>query len=311
MNETKIKTWPNFAIWSQKLVALWQGNEETDPSKPLAPALYLVATPIGNLGDITLRALWALTHVDAILCEDTRVTGKLLHHYGIKKPLISCHDHNEEARSKEIVSRLAAGESFALVSDAGTPLLSDPGFRLTRACREAELDVFAIPGASALLTALGSAGLPTDQFVFAGFLPAKQVARCKALEKLEAVSGTLIFYESAKRLSATLNDMAKMLSGKRQTVVARELTKLYEETKHGSLDELSAHYEQAPTPKGEIVILLGPQEAKTLSQEDIDAALIEAMESQSLRDAAASVAEALDLNKKPLYQRALTIKNNK
>lgn len=306
LNEEKTKTWPNFGVWSQ---GLWQGNEESTPSKPLQPALYLVATPIGNLGDITLRALWALSNVDAVLCEDTRVTGKLLHHYGIKKKLISCHDYNEEERTNEIIKRITAGERLALVSDAGTPLISDPGFRLTRACRKANLPVYAIPGASALLTALGSAGLPTDQFFFAGFMPAKQVARQKALEALATIPGTLVFYESAKRLASTLQDMSTLLSGERQAVIARELTKLYEETKHGSLSELSAYYADAPTPKGEIVILLGPNTASAPTQPLIDAALKEAMQDNSLRDAAANVAEALGLKKKALYQRALTLKN--
>lgn len=304
----KTKTWPNFAGWSQ---GLWQGIEEHQPSKPLEPALYLVATPIGNLGDITLRALWTLAHVDAILCEDTRVTGQMLHRYNIKKPLITCHDHNEEGRSTEITQRIKNGESFALVSDAGTPLLSDPGFRLTRACRADALPVFAIPGASALLTALGSAGLPTDQFFFAGFLSSKHVARSKELDALSNIPGSLVFYESPQRVAASLADMAAVLLGERQAVVARELTKLYEESRSGSLAELAAHYKDAPTPKGEIVVVLGPKSKESLSESTIDAALKEAMETHSTKDAAAFVAEALNLKKKALYQRALTIKMSK
>ncbi len=304
--DKKTRAWPNFAQWSQ---GLWQGNEEVTPSKPLESALYLVATPIGNLGDITLRALWTLKHVDAILCEDTRVTGQLLHHYGIKKPLLSCHDHNEEGRSKEIIARLQKGESFALVSDAGTPLLSDPGFRITRAAREAGIPTFAIPGASALLTALGSVGLPTDQFLFVGFLPAKQQARQKALKEISGTSGTLVFYESAQRLSASLKDMTDLLGGARQAVVARELTKLYEEKRQGTLQELTDYYTKEPKPKGEIVLLIGSNPKKTIDNSEIDAALSEAMATLSTKDAAAYVAEKLELKKKALYQRALTIKN--
>lgn len=301
---------PDFAVWSQSLL---KANEESATSKPRTqkPTLYLVSTPIGNLGDISLRALWTLSFVDAVLCEDTRVTGGLLHHYGIKKPLTSCHDHNEAARCDEVLTRLRKGESLALVSDAGTPMISDPGFRLVRAVREGGFDVVAIPGASALLTALAGAGLPTDRFLFVGFLPAKATARRKELEVLKTIGATLVFYEAPQRLSATLADLADVFSPDRETAVGRELTKLYEEMQTGPLRRLASHYAQAETPKGELVILVGPPTDDEVSPTfDLDSALQEALKTMSLRDAVAAVTKASGLKKSDVYARALALTEN-
>lgn len=270
----------------------------------------MTAVPIGNLGDISLRALWLLSRADLILCEDTRVTGALLHAYGLKKPLLSCHDHNEDDRIQDVLARLARGESLALVSDAGTPLLSDPGFRLVRACREAGYAVAALPGASALLTALASAGLPTDRFLFAGFLPAKKSARRKEIEALAAASATLIFYESPQRLAETLKDLAALLGGGRRAAIARELTKLFEETRLGTLDELAAFYAQAETPRGEIVLLVAADDkaGEETPDRDIDALLRRVLTQMSLKDAVAAVADATGAKKGEIYKRALALK---
>lgn len=312
-NETQQKTdgkkkrsWPDFALWVRNA---FQAIEEEGASKPLSlpSGLYLVATPIGNLGDISLRALWTLRAADAVLCEDTRVTGGLLHQFGIKKTLISCHDHNEATRLAEVLGRLEKGEALALVSDAGTPMISDPGFRLVRACRAAGHPVFALPGASALLTALASAGLPTDRFFFAGFLPSKQTARRAALAELTQVPGTLCFYESPQRLSASLADMAHSLGGGREAAIARELTKMYEEIRTDSLANLAAHYAAADTPKGEIVILVGPAAVSATPALDLDQELRKALLTMSVRDAVAAVVATTGLKKSAVYQRALEI----
>ena len=223
----------------------------------LLPGLYVVATPIGNLGDISLRALWTLRHVDRIACEDTRQSGALFAHYGIKKPLFSYHDHNADKVKPRLLAMLAAGERIALVCDAGMPLIADPGFKLVRACRKAGHAVTVVPGANAALTALAGSGLPTDHFYFAGFLPPKQAARKKAIEALENVPATLVFYEAPQRLAETLIDLEKTLGGGRPAAVARELTKLFEETKSGTLTELASHY-RLHDVKGEIVILVAP-----------------------------------------------------
>lgn len=304
---------PDFTAWARGLVqSELQANQEAAPSKQAnaLPALYLIATPIGNAGDITLRALWALSQADAVLCEDTRVTGKLLHMYGIKKKLISCHDHNEAARVKEVVTRLQSGETLALVSDAGTPMISDPGFKIVRAVRQAELNVIALPGASALLTALACGGLPTDRFLFVGFLPVKTTARKKALAEVAPTQATLVFYESAQRLRAALADMTSTLGGAREAVVARELTKLYENVRTGKLVDLAAHYAKAEAPKGEIVILIGPPSESAASEAaafDLDAALRVALKTLSLRDAVAAVTKTSGLKRGEVYARALTL----
>lgn len=278
-------------------------------SKP-APGLYIVATPIGNLGDITLRALRTLAGVDAVACEDTRVTGALLHRYGIKKPLISYHDHNADKRRPGILARLAANEAIALVSDAGTPLLSDPGFKLVQACRAEGYAVTALPGASALLAALCSAGLPMNRFMFAGFLPPKQTARHKFLAGFAAIDATLVFYDSPARLADALNDMAQTYGATRPAAVARELTKLFEEVRPATLGALAAHYRNGPPPKGEIVILVGPPEetaTKPPAAADIDTLLKKNLRTMSLRDAVAHVTEKTGLKKSEVYKRALRL----
>ncbi len=217
--------------------------------------LYLVATPIGNLADITHRALQVLSDVDLIACEDTRHTHKLLNHYGLSTKTISYHEHNEQQRAAELINRLKQGTSIAVVTDAGTPSISDPGFRLVRAAIENEIVVVPVPGPSALITALIAAGLPTDEFFFAGFLPSRTSARRTRLTELQSIPGTLIFYEAPHRLSATLKDAYEIL-GEREAVVARELTKLHEEIRRGLLSNLAADYTEKTDIRGEIVVLI-------------------------------------------------------
>lgn len=272
---------------------------------PLAPGLYVVATPIGNLRDITLRALDVLNAADLILAEDTRVTGKLLAAYGISGKLMRHDDHAAEAARPRVMAALAAGQRVAMVSDAGTPLVSDPGYRLVREAGQAGVPVFAIPGASALLAGLASAGLPTDRFLFAGFPPPKTTGRRAFLGELAHVQGTLVFYEGGSRLAASLADMAAVL-GDREAVVGRELTKLYETLYRGRLSQLAAD-PALDAPKGEIVILVGPGEAVAAAPEDADAALAEALLRLKPADAAAEVAKALGLNRRDLYRRALEL----
>ncbi|MEX0751319.1 MAG: 16S rRNA (cytidine(1402)-2'-O)-methyltransferase, partial [Xanthobacteraceae bacterium] len=223
----------------------------------LPGGLHIVATPIGNLGDITLRALEALAGADVIACEDTRVTRKLLDRYGITTPLTPYHDHNAAEARPKILARLAAGEAVALVSDAGTPLVSDPGFKLVRAVREAGHAVTALPGASATLAALTVAGLPTDRFFFEGFLPPKEAARRTRITELKRIPATLVLFETGPRLAATLADLAEGL-GARAAAICRELTKLHEEVRRGSLEELAHHYAGAEARRGEIVIVIAP-----------------------------------------------------
>ncbi|MGE0737080.1 MAG: 16S rRNA (cytidine(1402)-2'-O)-methyltransferase [Alphaproteobacteria bacterium] len=269
--------------------------------------LYLVATPIGNLGDITIRALETLNGVDAIACEDARVTGKLLSHYGISKALASYHDHNADAVRPALLARLARGERIALVSDAGTPLVSDPGFKLVRAAIDAGITVTSIPGASALLTALQLSALPTDRFLFGGFLPAKDKARRDALVELRAVGATLLFYESAPRLADALAAMAAVL-GDRPAAVARELTKLFEEVRRGSLAELAAHYASAGPPKGEIVVVVGPPSASVPAPDDeVEARLVALLGQHTLRDAVDRVAAETGAKRRDVYRRAVAL----
>ena len=274
-------------------------------SKP-DPGLYIVATPIGNLRDVTLRALDILRAADVIACEDTRITGRLLKAYGIETASIPYHDHNAARARPGLIKRLERGEIVALVSDAGTPLVSDPGFKLVEACAEAGIAVYAAPGASALLAGLGVAGLPTDRFYFAGFLPPKQAARRKALREIAAVPGTLVIYESARRLAASLTDMAAVL-GDRRASVARELTKRFEEVVRGSLTMLAARYAESGPPKGEIVVIVAPPVPPEIGEEMIDRALTAALERQSVKDAARDVAAALGLPRRRLYERALAL----
>lgn len=269
--------------------------------------LILVTTPIGNLGDMAPRGVEAMNAADIVLCEDTRVTRKLATRFGIDTRLIPLHDHNEDQMIEGIVQRLQQGQTVALVSDAGMPLISDPGYRLVRAVIAAGFEVTGVPGANAALMALQLSGLPTDRFLFAGFPPAKTVGRKKWLEELATVSATLIFYESPNRLAAALADMAEVM-GDRPAAVSRELTKQFEETRRGTLPALAEHYQQAGPPKGEICICIGsPPPPQPASEAELDEAIKAALVTQSVKNAAAEVAKELNLPKRDVYQRALTL----
>jgi 16S rRNA (cytidine1402-2'-O)-methyltransferase len=274
--------------------------------KRLPPGLHIVATPIGNLGDITLRALDALAGADVIACEDTRVTRKLLDRYGIETALTPYHDHNATKARPALLRRLAAGEAVALVSDAGTPLISDPGFKLVRAAHEAGHPVTALPGASSLLAALTVSGLPTDQFFFAGFLPAKETARRVRIAELGRVPATLVLFEAGSRLAATLDDLAAGL-GSREAVVCRELTKLHEEVRRGDLAAL-AQGAAAGELRGEFVLVVAPPQGTwQISADEADALLRQALGRVSLKDAVGEVADVTGLPRRELYQRALEL----
>lgn len=273
-----------------------------------SPGLYIVATPIGNLGDLTLRAAALLRQADVIAAEDTRVTAKLLRHLGARVPLVAYHDHSDAAVRDRLVAR-AADEVVALVSDAGTPLISDPGFKLVRAARAAGRRVVTLPGPCAAIAALTLAGLPTDRFLFAGFLPAKAKARSEAIAALAAVDATLVLYESGPRLAASLAALAQGL-GDREAAVARELTKLYEECVTGPLTMLAARYADAPQ-KGEIVVVIAPPAAAAAEDGDdlsIDTALADALASQTVAAAAKAVAARFGRDRADIYARALAIK---
>jgi 16S rRNA (cytidine1402-2'-O)-methyltransferase len=275
------------------------------PAHKLAPGLHLVATPIGNLGDITLRALWVLRNADRILCEDTRVTARLLAHFGIDKPLDPYHDHNADRVRPAILEALRRGDTLALVSDAGTPLVSDPGFKLVREALAEDLPVTTAPGPSAALTALILSGLPPDRFLFAGFLPPRAAARRQALAEWTPLSATLIFFEGPSRLAASLGDMAAVL-GDRDAAVARELTKRHEEIRRGRLAALAEHYRQAGAPRGEAVIVVGPPDAVApMSEAELDARLRTLLAAHTLRDAVAQLAAETGLSRRALYERAL------
>ena len=269
----------------------------------LPPGLHIVATPIGNLGDLSPRAANTLRNAAAILVEDTRVTAKLLAHIGAKAPMIRYDDHSSERDRDRIVARLG-GEAIALVSDAGTPLISDPGFKLVRAARAAGHDVHTVPGPCAAIAALTLAGLPTDRFLFLGFLPAKTKARADAIADVRQVRATLVLYESGPRLGDTFSMLVDQL-GNRDAAVAREISKLHEECVTGTLVELGDRYANSP-PKGEIVIVVGPPaEAAEATDEELDVALDEALERASPSRAAAEVAEQLSVPRKRAYARAL------
>jgi len=271
-----------------------------------APGLYLVATPIGNLGDVTLRALAVLRGVDRIFCEDTRVTARLLARYGIVRPLARYDDHNADMVRPAILAALRRSERLALVSDAGTPLVSDPGYKLVRAAIAEDLPVTAIPGPSAALAALILSGLPPDVFFFEGFLPPRRAARRRALARRMALDATLIFFESAPRLAATLADMAELL-GSRQAAVARELTKLHEEVRRGPLDDLARHYRETGPPRGEAVIIVGPPAPQMPDGAEIETRLRAALGKVGVREAAAKLAAETGLSRRELYRRALAI----
>jgi 16S rRNA (cytidine1402-2'-O)-methyltransferase len=270
--------------------------------------LHLVATPIGNLGDITLRALWVLRGVDRILCEDTRVTARLLLQFGIDKPLEAYHDHNADRVRPAVLEALRRGETLALVADAGTPLISDPGYKLVRAALAEDLPVTAAPGASAAMTALILSGLPPDTFLFAGFLPPRSAARRRFLAQWAALHATLIFFEGPSRLAASLADMAETL-GERDAAVARELTKRHEDVRRGRLAALARHYGEAGAPRGEAVIVVGPPEAAPAGAEpDVEARLRVLLASHSLRDAVALLADETGIARRILYERALALR---
>jgi len=286
--------------------AFWLGATRVEADKA-APGLHVVATPIGNLEDVTIRALKVLAGADRIVCEDTRITRRLLQRYGIEAPLVAYHDHNAGAVRPKILKWLAAGEALALVSDAGTPLISDPGHKLVAAALEAGAPVDALPGPSAALAALVVSGLPADQFLFAGFLPQKKAARRDRLAALKAVPSTLIVYESPNRAAASLADMAEIF-GPRQAALARELTKLHEEVLRGTLGEIAAEVAGRDRLKGEVVIVVGPPAAgAAASEEEIDAQLAKALETLSVRDAADMVAALTGVKKRTLYARALEL----
>jgi 16S rRNA (cytidine1402-2'-O)-methyltransferase len=276
-------------------------------SHALAPGLHLVATPIGNLRDITIRALETLATADVIACEDTRITRRLLDHYGIATPLTPYHEHNAAAARPKLLARLAAGEAVALVSDAGTPLVSDPGFKLVRAAREAGHPVTAAPGASALLTALTSSGLPTDRFFFEGFLATKDGQRKARIAELSRVAATLILYEGGSRVARTLAALAEGL-GPRQAAVCRELTKLHEEVRRGALAGLAEHYAKDAETRGEFTIVIEPPaDATAPDAEEVDARLRRALQNASVKDAVSDVAAATGLPRRQIYQRALAL----
>jgi len=276
-------------------------------ARPLQPALYLVATPIGNLADISLRALSILARAELIAAEDTRHSKKLLTHFGLAAKLAPYHEHNAEKERPKLLARLRARQSVALMSDAGTPLVSDPGYKLVRAALDAGLTVISIPGPSASLAALTSSGLPTDTFLFAGFLPPKSGARRGRLEQLKTVPATLILFESSSRLAKSLTDMADLL-GPREAAVAKELTKLHETVMRGRLDRLAAEFTE--TPKGEFVVVVAPpaSDQDEPSDEMIAAQLDKALKLESFRDAVRSVSEVLNISRTRVYELGLKLK---
>lgn len=282
-------------------------EEEPDNARSLASGLYVVATPIGHSRDITLRGLDVLSGVDLIACEDTRVTAKLLAIHGIRARLTSYHDHNAGTAGPALVERLRRGERIAYVSDAGTPLISDPGYRLVRACGEAGIAVFPLPGASAVMAALCVSGLPSDRFLFAGFPPTRSGARSRFLAELATVSATLVLMESSRRLAASLSQMAEIL-GPREAVVGRELTKMFEEVRRGTLSDLAMHYQEAGAPRGEVTLVVAPPE-KGGPENDAgtDALLEAALADLSPRGAAERVAAESGRPFRRLYSRALEL----
>jgi 16S rRNA (cytidine1402-2'-O)-methyltransferase len=271
--------------------------------------LYLVATPIGNLGDITLRALELLAGADVIACEDTRVSRKLIERYGITTPLLPYHEHNAGKARPKVLARLSEGQSVALISDAGTPLISDPGYKLVRATVEAGFTVVALPGASAVLGALNVAGLPTDRFFFEGFLPPKQAGRQKRIAEIASIPVTLVLFESGPRLAAALADLATGL-GPRSAAICRELTKLHEEVRRGDLTALAQDYAAGAETRGEIVIVVAPPAEDRGTADDVDELLRRALARVSVKDAVSEVALATGRPRREVYQRALALEKD-
>lgn len=275
-------------------------------AQKLDPGLYVVATPIGNLGDVTVRALSTLALADIVYCEDTRHSARLLQHYGLRPVTRPLHDHNEEAEIKRVIQELGRAKSIALISDAGTPLVSDPGFKLVRACVEAGHAVIALPGPSAVMGALSVSGLPTDAFFFAGFLAPRQAARRARLAELKTIPATLIFFEAPQRVAETLADLADVL-GDRPAVMARELTKMHEELARGSLKTLSVQIADRDM-KGEIVLVVAPPGERMVDDEEIVTRLEVALASMRMKDAASAVADALGVSKSRVYDLGLKLK---
>jgi 16S rRNA (cytidine1402-2'-O)-methyltransferase len=283
-----------------------QGKRQ--PANDLAPGLYVTATPIGHAQDVTLRALQVLADCDLIAAEDTRVTAKLLAIHGLSKPLTAYNDHNAVNERPRLLAKLKNGARIALVSDAGTPLVSDPGFKLVRAAIEEGIAVHAVPGASAVLTGLALSGLPSDRFLFAGFLPPKGGERAAVLEALKGLRATLIFFESAQRLGETLAAMSDVL-GLRPAAVAREMTKLHEEVRRGTLADLAAHYARTDAPKGEVTLLIGPPHEVQADFAAIDVALDAALPFMPLKAASDMIAGLTGVSRKAVYARGLEKKN--
>jgi 16S rRNA (cytidine1402-2'-O)-methyltransferase len=278
-------------------------------ARTLTPGLYLVATPIGNLGDVTLRALETLAGADLIACEDTRVTHKLLERYGISAPLLAYHDHNAASARPKVLGRLADGAAVALVSDAGTPLISDPGYKLVRAAQAAGFSVTAIPGASSVLAALAAAGLPTDRFLFDGFLPAKPTARRARMTELAQIDATLVLFETGARITDALSDLVAAGLGRRDAAICRELTKLHEQTHRGELAQLADLYAKGAETRGEFVVVIAPPTPETSQTptQDVDDLLRRALGAASLKDAVSAVAEATGQSRREIYRRALAL----
>ncbi len=287
-----------------------QGHRLFRVDPDLAPGLYVVSTPIGNLRDITLRALDILASADIVCAEDTRVAAKLLSVFGVSVRLRPYHDHNGAQARPVLLKELETGARIALMSDAGTPLVSDPGYKLVREAAQQGAAVFSIPGASAPLAALASSGLPTDCFTFAGFPPPRSSARRTFLKELGAVRGTLIFFEGPSRLVASLADMRDVLGPTREAAVARELTKKFEETRRGTLAELAAHYAEAGPPRGEIVVLVGPGETIAADADMLDAAIAQTDETRPVKEVAGEIAEKLGLPRRDVYARILELRQD-
>ena len=287
----------------------YQIGDQVREARLLPAGLYVVATPIGNLGDITLRALETLAAADLVACEDTRVTRKLCERYGLTAPLTPYHDHNAAAARPGILRRLAGGQAVALVSDAGTPLVSDPGYKLVRAAHAQGCPVFAIPGASAVLAALTVAGLPTDRFFFGGFLPSKPSARDERIAEFAALPATIVLFEASSRMADTLALLAQRL-GWRAAVVCRELTKLHEDVRRGTLDKLAEHWARDGETRGEFAIVIAPAEEAVPKEEEVDNMLRHALVGGSLKEAVVAVAAATGRTRRHVYQRALALKND-
>ena len=289
------------------------GQGVADP--PLSPGLWLVATPIGNLGDITLRAIRVLRDADILVCEDTRRTRQLMDLLDIPlagRKMISYHDRNGSERRPQVIDALSEGLSVAYASDAGTPLIADPGYRLVTGAQESGHSVFTIPGPSSVIAALTVAGLPTDRFLFAGFLPPKSTARRKSVSELAEIPATLVFLESPRRLAAMLSDLSEVLGPDRPAAITRELTKTFEETRRGTLADLAAEIAETAV-KGEIVVVVGPPDKDaqaSVSDEDLESALRSALSQLSVKDAAREVAADLNLPRRDVYARAVELKNN-